>query len=55
MFGFGDIVGNIVTASELASLSDQDLAKGFEQMARDTARSIARTLEDDLYSARFGD
>jgi len=55
MFGVGDIVGTIMSAASLASLSDQDLAKGFEQLAEDTARSIARTLEGDLYRARFNE
>jgi ABC-type uncharacterized transport system auxiliary subunit len=55
MFGFGEIAGNIVSAAALANLSDQDLAKGFEQLADFTARSFARTLEDDLYEARFED
>ncbi len=54
MFGaLGEAAGNIVSAAALSNLSEQDLAAGFEQLALNAARSIASTLEDDLYEARF--
>ena len=55
MFGGGQIVGNLVTAMALSELSVDQLAKGFEQLAVESARSVARRLENDLYSARYQD
>ncbi len=48
MFGMGSIVGNIVTAASLSELSTEELAQGFEGLARESARVIARRLEHDL-------
>jgi ABC-type uncharacterized transport system auxiliary subunit len=56
MFGFGnEVVGTIISAAALSNLSQEDLEDGFERLAEDAARSIARTLEDDIYNARFQD
>jgi hypothetical protein len=51
-FGLSHIVGDIVTAGVLSGLSSRDLEDGFERLASETARSVARKLQDDLYSAR---
>lgn len=53
MFGFGGIIGNVVTAGVLANLSTEEIAKGFERLARESSRSLARRLERDLYAARY--
>jgi ABC-type uncharacterized transport system auxiliary subunit len=54
MFGLGQIVGNMVTATVLSEMSAEDLARGFTDLARRSARSVARQLEKDLSSARYG-
>lgn len=48
MFGMGSIVGTIVTAASLSELSTEELAQGFGELARESARAIARRLEHDL-------
>ncbi len=53
MFGMGDLFGNVVTAGVLANLTTQQIADGFEQLALESSRSIARRLERDLYSVRY--
>lgn len=53
MFGFGHIIGNVVTAGALANLSTEEIETGFERLARESSRSLARRLERDLYSARY--
>ncbi len=54
MFGLDSTIGNFVTTAALASLSEEDLQNGFDQLARDTALTISRTLQNDLYDARYG-
>jgi hypothetical protein len=54
MFGLPLTFGSFVTSAALASLSEEDLQNGFDQLARDTALTISRTLQDDLYDARYG-
>jgi hypothetical protein len=53
MFGVGDLLGNVVTAGVLANLTTNEIADGFEELARESSKSLARRLERDLYSARF--
>ena len=55
MFGFGSIVGDIVTAAALSELSTEDLARGFKELAVETARAIAHRMEDDFNKAHFRD
>jgi hypothetical protein len=55
MFGLSSTLGTFVTSAALASLSEEDLQNGFDQLARDTALEISRTLQNDLYEARYGD
>jgi hypothetical protein len=54
MFGLDQTVGNFVTSATLAGLSEEDLMNGFDQLARDTALEVSRTLQSDLYDARYG-
>jgi hypothetical protein len=55
MFGLGEIVGTMVTATTLYDMSPDTLADGFAEMARSTARGVARLLQRDLNRARsFG-
>ncbi|HUI72553.1 MAG TPA: hypothetical protein VL354_18680, partial [Spirochaetia bacterium] len=53
MFGLPSTIGNFVTSAALASLSEEDLQNGFDQLARDTALAVSRTLQNDLYDARY--
>ncbi len=52
MFGLDATIGNFVSTAALASLDEEALGDGFDQLARDTALSVARTLQDDLFDAR---
>lgn len=54
MFGVGAAAGDIVTAAMLASLSVRELEEGFRRLALESAAHVTRTLEDDLYRARYG-
>jgi hypothetical protein len=53
MFGLGQIVGTMVTATALYDMSPDTLADGFAAMARSTARGVARLLQKDLDRARY--
>ena len=53
MFGLGDIVGTMVTATALSDMSPETLADGFRAMARNTARGVTRLLQKDLERARW--
>ncbi len=53
MFGLDATLGNVVTTLALASLEEPALENGFDALARDTALTVARTLQSDLYDARF--
>ena len=55
MFGLGGTIGNVMTASALSNLSEAELEKGFRKLAEQTARTVARRLEDDLYKVRYRD
>jgi ABC-type uncharacterized transport system auxiliary subunit len=54
MFGLGQIVGNMVTATILYEMSAENLAAGFKEMARETSSRIVRLLQRDLDKARYG-
>lgn len=54
MFPIEGIVGDMVTATVLSSMTAEELAYGFTELARRSARSVSRLLERDLYSARYG-
>jgi hypothetical protein len=53
MFGLGQIVGNMVTATALSNLTPEELASGFTELARETARKVARVLTRDINAARY--
>jgi len=54
MFGIGNVIGNMVTATVLYNMTEEDLARGFRELGSLTARRIAHELEGDLDRARFG-
>jgi len=52
LFGLGQVVGNMVTATVLSNMTADELESGFGELARQTAGTVARLLERDLYDAR---
>ena len=54
MFGGGSIIGNMVTATVLSNMTEDDLVRGFRELGSLTARRVAMILERDLDQARFG-
>jgi hypothetical protein len=54
VFGLPAAAENILTAAMLASLSTEEMARGFEYLAHDAARIVGNTLERDLRKARGG-
>jgi len=54
VFGLPPAAENIFTAAMLASLSTEEMARGFESLAHDAARIVGNTLERDLRKARGG-
>jgi hypothetical protein len=55
MFGIGNIIGNMVTATVLYNMTEDDLARGFKELASQTAKRVGLELERDLDRARFGE
>jgi hypothetical protein len=55
MFGIGNIIGNMVTATVLYNMTEEELARGFRELASRTAKRVAFELERDLDRARFGE
>ncbi|HTP59872.1 MAG TPA: hypothetical protein VMM82_13205 [Spirochaetia bacterium] len=53
MFGLDQTVGNFVTSAMLGGMSEESLVNGFDQLARDTAFEVSRTLQNDLFDARY--
>jgi hypothetical protein len=54
VFGLPSAAETIFTAAMLASLSTEDMAHGFANLAHDTARAVGDALERDLWKARGG-
>ncbi len=52
LFGFNDVLGNAATIAGLNSLSEEQLAEGFERMAEEVAAKTVRKLQEDLREAR---
>ena len=48
VFGFHDLVDNVVTLATLAELTEEEIISGFENVAVEIAQKISRRLEDDL-------
>ena len=53
MFASGHIIGNIVTAGVLSSLTVEELEEGFRALCFESARSLTRRLERDFYRASY--
>jgi len=53
MFGLGQLVGNMVTATVLSNMTPDQLAAGFTELARETSRKVARVLSRDIERARY--
>jgi hypothetical protein len=53
MFGLGQLIGNMVTATVLSNLTPDQLAAGFTELARETSRKVARVLSRDIERARY--
>jgi hypothetical protein len=53
MFGVSGVVGDIVTAGVLSSLTVEELEEGFRALAFESARSLSRRLEKDFYRAVY--
>ena len=45
----------MVTATVLYNMTEDDLARGFKELASRTAKRVALELERDLGRARFGE
>jgi hypothetical protein len=54
VFGLPSVAETIFTAAMLASLSAEEMARGFANLAHDAARVVGDTLERDLWKARGG-
>jgi len=54
MFGGSSLIGNMVTATVLSNMTEEDLVRGFRELGSLTARRVAMILERDLDEARFG-
>lgn len=53
MFGLGPTIGNVLAATALADMSEEELAVGFRNLAKESAREMSRRLEKDLYDVRY--
>ncbi|MBN2050437.1 MAG: hypothetical protein JW760_08350 [Spirochaetales bacterium] len=51
-FGYNEILGNVVTIGSLSTLSEEQLAEGFERMAFEITGKTVRKLQEDLREAR---
>jgi hypothetical protein len=49
MFGMHQVVGDVITAGVLSSLTVEQLEEGFRTLAGESARSVSRRLERDFY------
>jgi ABC-type uncharacterized transport system auxiliary subunit len=52
MFGVGQVIGNMVTATVLSNMTADELAQGFTELGRESARTVVRQLERDMDRAR---
>ena len=53
MFGMHQVVGDVITAGVLSSLTVEQLEEGFRALATESARSVSRRLEKDFYRAVY--
>jgi hypothetical protein len=54
IFGLGQIIGDMVTATTLSNMTTDELATGFSELGRQIAGAMAWRLGRDLDSARAG-
>ena len=52
VFGLPAVAGNVLSAVALADLTEEEIARGLERLARDAAWDIGLELQDDIYRAR---
>jgi hypothetical protein len=52
MFAVGQVIGNMVTATALSNMTADELAKGFTELGRESARAVVRQLQRDMNRAR---
>ena len=52
MFGLPPVAGNVLSAVMLSELTEDEIARGLDRLARDAAWEIGVELEDDIYRAR---
>lgn len=51
IFGLGDAVGNVMTASALSNLTEEGMVTGFSHLAEYTADRIAEKIQEDFIKA----
>jgi len=52
LFGFDQIVGNVVSMAVLSELEEEDLAEGFQAITRDVMEETVNQLREDIRDAR---
>ena len=52
VFGLSGAAGNVLSAVALSRVSEEEIARGLERLARDAAWEIGLNLERDIYRAR---
>ena len=52
VFGLPQAAGNVLTAAMLAELSEEDIARGIDNIARSATWSVGEQFRRDLYRAR---
>ena len=52
MFGIPGSAGNVLSAVMLSELTEEEIARGLDRLARDAAWEIGEKLERDIYRAR---
>jgi hypothetical protein len=53
LFGMDSIIDNIITIDILADLSEEEMARGLELLARDAGKEVLRKLENDYIKAFY--
>ena len=52
LFGLPGVAGNVLSAVALAELSEEEITRGMERLARNAAWDIGLELENDIYRAQ---
>ena len=53
VFGAGEAAGNVVSVVFLSQLTEEEMAEGFEALAREAGDRIASRLHEDFVKARY--